>query len=376
MRFLFEWQRVAADARGSSRDALAAVLDQMEGWEASASAWEDEILPARIDDYTPMLLDESCRSGRLAWARLPAHASGSTVRTTPVVLLPRRELAQWTALVDAPDIEGLSARARRVYDALTQHGAMFFDELTADARLIGTELEDALGELVAAGLVNADSFAGLRALVTPAAKRSAHHGRRRPRGVGPLAGGMADAGRWAPLRRAPPAMDVEQPAPKRSTIATRPSIDPERLEHLANVLLRRYGVVCWQLLAREAPWLPPWRDLLRVLHRMEARGHVRGGRYVTRNTGEQFALPEAVALLRDVRRREPTRAFVCVAATDPLNLVGTLLPGDKVPAVGGNRIAFRDGVPVATLIAGRFGYPIELDEGTRAALRALLARPY
>ena len=428
MRFLFEWQRVAAATRGSGRDALAAVLDQMEGWEASASAWEDDILPARVDDYTPMLLDELCRSGRLAWARLPARAAGSTVRTTPVVLLPRRELAQWTALVGAPDVEGLSVRAKRVYDALAQHGAMFFDELAGDARLLGTELEDALGELVAAGLVNADSFAGLRALVTPAAKRHAH-GRRRPRGVGPLAGGMADAGRWATLRRVSPAAaetaatEIDQrgseqtgerigeqtgnaaragqPAPgsptppaaasthsaARNAVAPRdarpapattrpPSLDVERLEHLANVLLRRYGVVCWQLLTREAPWLPPWRDLLRVLHRMEARGHVRGGRFVTGISGEQFALPEAVALLRDVRRRERAGALVCVAATDPLNLVGTLLPGDKVPALGGNRVAFRDGVPVATLIAGRFAYLVDSDEATRAAWRARLANPY
>ncbi|HTH62038.1 MAG TPA: DEAD/DEAH box helicase [Paraburkholderia sp.] len=396
MRFLFEWQRVAADARGSGRDALAAVLDQTEGWEASASAWEDEILPARVDDYTPMLLDELCRSGRLAWARLPARAAGATVRTTPIALLPRRELAKWTALVETPDVEGLSARARRVYDALAQHGAMFFDELAADAHLLGTELEDALGELVAAGLVNADSFAGLRALVKPAAKRTAHHGRRRPRGVGPLVGGMADAGRWATLRRMPgtPALAEgargnpndragdEQPGsrgvsdgPRRADASAR-TADPEQLEHIANVLLRRYGVVCWQLLTREAPWLPPWRDLLRVLHRMEARGHVRGGRFVTGLSGEQFALPEAVALLRDVRRRERSGAFVCVAATDPLNLVGTLVPGDKVPAVGGNRIAFRDGVPVATLIAGRFAYPVELDEPTRAMLRAMLANPY
>ncbi|WP_090547208.1 DEAD/DEAH box helicase [Paraburkholderia caballeronis] len=430
MRFLFEWQRVAADARpdagsgggrGSGRDALAAVLDQLEGWEASAGAWEDDILPARIDDYTPMLLDELCRSGRLAWARLPARAAGSTVRTTPVVLLPRRELAGWTALVDAPDIEGLSVRARRVYDALAQHGAMFFDELAADARLLGAELENALGELAAAGLVNADSFAGLRALVKPAAKRNAAHGRRRPRGVGPLAGGMADAGRWATLRRVPVVAAVDsvgsnvigdaaagrieeaagaptrnpadgdeargvRAAPSRSTPAhatsvrvdptRRTPLDPERLEHVASVLLRRYGVICWQLLTREAPWLPPWRDLLRVLHRMEARGHVRGGRFVTGLSGEQFALPEAVALLRDVRRRERTGALVCVAATDPLNLVGTLLPGDKVPAVGGNRIAFRDGVPVATLIAGRFGYLGEFDEATRVTLRAVLAKPY
>ncbi|PVX86658.1 Lhr family ATP dependent helicase [Paraburkholderia unamae] len=401
MRFLFEWQRVAPGTRGSGRDALAAVLDQLEGWEASALAWEDEILPARIDDYTPMLLDELCRSGRLAWARLPARAAAaSTVRSTPVVLLSRRELPRWMALVDAPDTSGLSARARRVYDALLRHGAMFFDELAADAHLLGVELENALGELVAAGLVNADSFAGLRALVKPAAQRSAHHGRRRPRGFAPLAGGMADAGRWATLRRVeladppavaddtalaetpprPPALAQAQARTKQTAITRRPPADPDLLEHVANVMLRRYGVIGWHLLAREAPWLPPWRDLLRVLHRMEARGEVRGGRFVTGISGEQFALPEAVALLREVRRRGPTEgeggALVCVPAADPLNLVGTLLPGDKVPALAGNRIVFRDGVPVATLIAGRFAFLSEFDESTRAELRTRLAKPW
>ncbi|WP_321894890.1 DEAD/DEAH box helicase [Paraburkholderia heleia] len=427
MRFLFEWQRVAPGARGSGRDALAAVLDQLEGWEASALAWEDEILPARIDDYTPMLLDELCRSGRLAWARLPARAAAaSTVRSTPVVLLARRELARWMALVETTGPAGLSARAQRVYEALLRHGAMFFDELAADAHLLGVELENALGELVAAGLVNADSFAGLRALVKPAAQRSAHHGRRRPRGFGPLAGGMADAGRWATLRRAeqanlladatasslaaplaevddetalvetgPAVSNAGAAAGSRSQAlararqtaagaARRPPAAPDLLEHVANVLLRRYGVISWQLLGREAAWLPPWRDLLRVLHRMEARGEVRGGRFVTGISGEQFALPEAVALLRDVRRRAAAQGegegeggvLVCVSAADPLNLLGTLLPGEKVPALAGNRIVFRDGMPAATLIAGRFGFLGEFDESTRAELRARLAKPW
>ncbi|WP_296655101.1 DEAD/DEAH box helicase [Paraburkholderia sp.] len=421
MRFLFEWQGVAPAARGSGRDTLVAAIEQMEGWEAPALAWEDEILPARIDDFTPMMLDELCRSGWLAWGRLPGRVlSGTTVRSTPVVLLPRRELARWTALLEAPETAALGPRARRVYETLLRHGAMFFDELAADAHLLGVELENALGELVAAGLVNADSFAGLRALVKPAAKRNAHHGRRRPRGFAPLVGGMADAGRWAVLRRielpagqvidarggardgAPEAKDAaaelhdapaadsgsitprdlattaSEPARQRVTTALRrTNTDPELMEHVANVLLRRYGVVCWQLLNREASWLPPWRDLLRVLHRMEARGHLRGGRFVTGLSGEQFALPEAVALLRDVRRRGAEEgALVCISAADPLNLVGTLLPGEKVPAVAGNRVVFRDGVPAATLIAGRTSFLDAFDDATRAALQARLARPW
>ncbi len=383
MRFLLEWQHVAPGSRGSGRDALAAMLDQLEGWEASALAWEDEILPARIDDYSPMLLDDLCRSGRLAWARLPARAASAataTVRSTPVVLLPRRELTRWTALLDAPEAQP-AARARRVYDALLRHGAMFFDELAADAHLLGVELESALGELVAAGLVNADSFAGLRALVRPAAKRSAYHGKRRPRGFGPLVGSMADAGRWAVLRRVtlPPEADDAAQTPKHVAQTRRLPADAELLEHVANVLLRRYGVICWQLLAREAPWLPPWRDLLRVLHRMEARGHVRGGRFVTGLSGEQFALPEAIPLLREVRRRggqDPAddAAPVCIAASDPLNLLGSVLPGEKVPAVAGNRVVFQGGLPVATLIAGRVEFRGDFDAATQARLRSALMR--
>jgi len=383
MRFLFEWQHVAAATRGSGRDALDAVLAQMAGWEASALAWEDEILPARLDDFTPMQLDELCRSGRYAWGRLPAReAAGSTVRSTPVVLLPRRELARWTALPDAPDATKLTPRAQRVYEALLQHGAMFFDELTSDAHLLGVELENALGELVAAGLVSADSFAGLRALVKPAAKRHAHHGRRRPRGFAAPAGGMGDAGRWSVFRRVdmPAAETAEATQAAAKPVAGRAVLrraiaDPELLENVANVLLRRYGVLCWQLLVREASWLPPWRDLLRVLHRMEARGHLRGGRFVTGLSGEQFALPEALALLRDVRRRGAGAGeLVCVAAADPLNLLGTLLPGDKVPAVAGNRIVYRDGMAAATLIAGRTSFLGAFDEPTRHTLKARLSR--
>src|SRR5690606_36841850 len=151
-----------------------------------------------------------------------------------------------------------------------------------------------------------------------------------PRRRGPFIGGMADAGRRALLR---------------GPLAG--AADPDALEHVARVLLRRYGVVFWRLLEREADWLPPWRELLRVYHRLEARGEIRGGRFVTGISGEQFALPEAVALLREVRRRSPSGELIRVSGSDPLNLAGTLLPGAKVPALAGNRLLYRDGVPVA-----------------------------
>ena len=382
MRFLFEWQHLTPETRGEGRDALAAVLEQLAGFEAAAGAWEDDILPARLKDYSGSSLDELCRSGKLVWTRLTerSRAAAAPVRSTPVVLLPRRDIALWSALIDQSKEPQLSPRAQSVYDALMQHGAMFFDELLTDVRLLRIELENALGELVAAGLVNSDSFAGLRALLKPIAKRHAHYTGRRGARAGTLIGGMDDAGRWALVRRRNPAADsapVEtvKPGPSQSNGRTA-QFAPEVLEQLAMALLRRYGVVFWRVLEREAQWLPPWRDLLRVLQRLEARGLVRGGRFINGLAGEQFALPEAIPLLREVRRHANDGALVCVAATDPLNLVGTLLPGDKVPAVAGNRVLYRDGVAVATLVAGEFNYLVEAESATKDLMRLRLAHRY
>src|SRR5690606_3433742 len=207
--------------------------------------------------------------------------------------------------------------------------------------------------------INADSFAGLRALLVPAGKRQSHHGRRRRGGA--YLGGMADAGRWALLRR-----------PNGEADASRP--DPDRVEHIARVLLRRYGVVFWRLLEREADWLPPWRELLRVYHRLEARGEIRGGRFVAGLPGEQFALPEAVGLLRDVRKRPLDGALTRVSGSDPLNLAGTLLPGAKVPALAGNRVLYRDGVPVAAMSAGQPEFWGVDDPAEQERLRGVLIR--
>ena len=388
MRFLFEWQHVSPSTRGEGRDALAAILDQLEGFQAAAGAWEDDILPARLKDYSITSLDELCRSGKIVWTRLTerARAAAAPVRSTPIVLLPRREVAVWSALLDLSKPADLSPRTQHVHDALARHGAMFFDELLADVHVLRIELENALGELVAAGLVNSDSFAGLRALLKPVAKRNAYYGSRRGR-VGALIGGMDDAGRWALLRR-PVANATANATATATTDATadttaavttnarRPRIAPDVLEHIAMALLRRYGVVFWRLLEREADWLPPWRDLLRVFQRLEARGQVRGGRFVNGPSGEQFALPEAIPLLREMRHHANDGLYVCVAATDPLNLLGTMLPGDKVPAVAGNRVLFRDGVPVATLVASEFIWLNDPDSAAKSEMRTQLTRRY
>jgi ATP-dependent Lhr-like helicase len=215
------------------------------------------------------------------------------------------------------------------------------------------ELENALGELVSTGLVNADSFAGMRAMLQPANKRASNDKRRR-RGAGP---GIDEAGRWALVRRAGAVAAAEAGATQNP--ARKPRIDPATLEYIAMTLLRRYGVMFWRLLEREAAWLPSWRELLPVFHRLEARGEIRGGRFVAGFSGEQFALPEAIPLLRAVRRRPHDGSLVCISGVDPLNLCGTLLPGDKVPALAGNRILFRDGLPAAAIVAGKISYLVD-----------------
>ncbi|KAB0643724.1 DEAD/DEAH box helicase [Burkholderia latens] len=377
MRFLFHWQHLTPDTRGTGRDALAAVVEQLEGYEAAAGAWEDALLPARLTDYTAGGLDELCRSGKLVWTRIgaPTRAAGTPVKTTPIVLLPRRHLGAWQALRDPDAQPALSPRATQVRDALATHGAMFFDALLDDLHMLPVELEQALGELVSAGLVNADSFAGLRALLKPAVKRSPTYAPRTRRG-GALIGGMDDAGRWALVQRvpapngAPAQIQTQTSTPKRGAPAT----DPDALEHIVWTLLRRYGVVFWRLLEREADWLPSWRELVRVLQRLEARGEIRGGRFVAGLAGEQFALPEAIPILRELRRQPGDGQYVCVTGADPLNLAGTLLPGDKVPALAGNRVLFRDGVPVASLVSGTFRYAPDLPPAAREEARLRLAR--
>ncbi|HEV7814150.1 MAG TPA: DEAD/DEAH box helicase [Janthinobacterium sp.] len=376
MRFLFDWQHLAPDTQLRGREALPLVLAQLEGFEAAAGAWESELLAARLGDYSALWLDELCRAGKVVWARIgaPLSAAGGPVRGTPIVLLPRRQLGLWHAL---PQVEGqpeISARAGRVLAALLRDGAMFFDELQADARLLPVELENALGELVATGLVNADSFAGLRALLLPAAKRASQDKRRR-RGAMPS---MEEAGRWALLRRADAVQlldsaDISENSRAAPAIpGKKPRSDPATLEHIAMVLLRRYGVLFWRLLEREAGWLPPWRELLPVLHRLEARGDIRGGRFVAGLAGEQFALPEAIPLLREVRRRPADGGLVLLCGADPLNLAGTLLPGEKIPALAGNRVLFRDGLPAASIVAGKIIYLTEAGPADRETLRIAL----
>ena len=360
LRFLFAWQRVAPDARMEGPDAVEILVRQLEGFEAPAGAWETEILPARLAGYDPSWLDDQCLAGRIAWARLRprngrsngSERSATPVRTTPITLLARRHSSLWASLSPTADAVTLSSRAQAVADCIRQYGASFFDELVEGTGLLRPQVEEALAELVASGLVNSDSFAGLRALLVPADRRAG--GRRRRTAVFR----MEDAGRWALARRA----------------QSQPQTGPAAVEHLARTLLLRYGVVFWRLVEREAPWLPPWRDLLRVYRRLEARGEIRGGRFVAGFSGEQFALPDAVGMLRETRRKPASGDWISLSGADPLNLAGILTPGPKLAALTSNRLLYRDGLPVALLAGGEVQFLETLDPAIQWEARKALLR--
>lgn len=353
LEFLFFWQHLEPGQRLAGDSGVLTVIEQLQGFEAAAAAWEEEILPARIADYRPAMLDSLCLSGDVVWGRwshratqaeVPAHRPGLT-RNASLGLALRADMS-WLLDVLPPGEDALSAAARGVLAHLREHGASFFAEITSAARLLPAQAEEALWQLVAAGLVTADAYEGLRALVTGETKRQARsaHRRRVPR--------RTHAGRWALLVR------------DRSGNA-------DRTELIARQYLRRYGVLLRELLAREAP-MPVWRDLLPVLRRLEAQGEIRGGRFVAGCTGDQFALPEAVDSLRRKRKRESQGQYLRISACDPLNLTGTLIPGARVPSVLGNRVIYRDGSPVAAVESGEVRHVAAVPPEDRFVLERLL----
>jgi ATP-dependent Lhr-like helicase len=364
LRFLFDWQRVLPDARMQGSDAVAAVLTQLEGFEAPAAAWETDILPARISEYDPHWLDEHCRAGRFAWARLEARkgdpdTGAGPIRSTPITMLARRNVKAWVPLTQSHDPAHLSYKPRAVLDFIRERGASFFDDIADGVSMLPVEVEEALAELVALGLVNSDSFGGLRALLVPTSQRARLSSARR-RGRRLAMFGMTDAGRWAVVRRDPPD-SVRRP-------------DDEAVEHVVRTLLRRWGVLFWKLLAREADWLPSWRDILMCCRRLEARGEIRGGRFVAGFAGEQYASPEAVGLLRDVRRRPFAGQYVSLSGADPLNLLGIVTPGSRLPSLTGNRLLYLDGLPMATYTAGEVTFLTALDPAEQWQVKNAILR--
>jgi ATP-dependent helicase Lhr and Lhr-like helicase len=366
MRFLLDWQHLTPDHRVEGPAGLAGLLEQLEGFEAPAAAWEGEILPARMAEYDPAWLDALCLSGRWSWARLrppkPGSQNGSgsrPIRSTPIALLQRRHLSAWNQLwspAEAGQVQRSSA-AQAVEAALSEQGASFFADLVERSGLLRSQVEEALAELVAQASVTADSFTGLRALLTPSSKRPPLTEGKRRRSVAPYA--IEDAGRWTKLARAEGSGGSGK-------------ADQPDLEMLAWILLRRYGVVLRKLLEQED--LPPWRELLRVFRKLEDRGEIRGGRFVAGFSGEQFALPEAAGLLRSIRRKPATGTFVSVSAADPLNLVGIVTPGSRVLTVAANRILYSDGIPVAIRESGEVRFLADTPSAKRWEIRNALIR--
>ena len=388
MRFLFAWQHVDPQSRLTGIDGLRTIVGVLDGFELAASAWEKSILPARMDRYDPSMLDMLCLTGEVGWARvafLQKAGDGTitdVVGATPIALFLREHgptgVAQAFRPADVeaalkPALSGVEGGcATPVLETLRSRGALFFHELAAACQVSDRELRAAIAELVAAGLVTSDGFAGLREIIEPSDRRtnpSRHKG----------------AGRWsaisisasdARLKGHPnAAAALATPAPRAPSETRAPSESDDALEIQARTLLRRYGVVFRRLLTREAG-AAPWRDLARVFRRLEARGEIRGGRFVTGMSGEQFALPDAVARLRETRRTAHDGRCVVVSAADPLNLAGIVTSGDRVRASAANRLVYRDGVPMAVL-EGEFMRPLADFTAAAAAevTSALAGRP-
>ncbi|HEX8983952.1 MAG TPA: hypothetical protein VF767_00920, partial [Bryobacteraceae bacterium] len=337
LNWLLAWQHVAPGTQVRGERGLLEVLHQLQGFEVPANAWEQQVLACRIADYDPKALDQLCLTGAVGWGRLSPHpatlesAGEPRRRVIPTSVAPitffLRDDAEWMPLEPpiSQETATLSEAARQVLEFLRQRGASFFADIVRGTFRLKAEVETALWELVAAGIVTADGFDNLRSLIDP--KRRSGQGR------GRLSRPRHAAGRWALLYPA------AEPEPVSAESRAR------RTESICWMLLRRYGVVFRELLARESV-APRWRELLLAFRRLEDRGEIRGGRFVSGFLGEQFALPMAVESLRAARRREPAGAMITVSAADPLNLVGIVVPGERVPAISGKYVAFRDGATV------------------------------
>ena len=331
MRWLFRWQHLAPQSQMSGERGLLEIVRQLQGFEIPANAWEKQVLARRMTNYDPATLDQLCLTGAMGWGRLSPHpatvdeASEGRRRIVPTSVAPItffvREDSDWMQPRLGEDEQSyervLSESARLVLEYLRRRGASFFADIVRGTGKLKAEIETALWELVAAGMVTADGFDNLRSLINP------------KRRIGP---GSAKAPR---PRHTPGRWSLLYPAEgsDRSKVA----------EATCWMLLRRYGVVFREMLARESN-LPKWRELLIALRRLEDRGEVRGGRFVNGFLGEQFALPEAVESLRAMRNLPASGDVVTISAADPLNLVGIIVPGERVPAISGKFVSFRDGV--------------------------------
>jgi ATP-dependent Lhr-like helicase len=356
-RFLFAWQHVDAEHRTEGPEGLDAVLELLDGCELPLAGWETAVLNSRVAQYDPQWLDRLCYSGRIGWGRLtapqnPKARASAPLRSSPIALFQRENLDAWLHLTQAPAAVELSTHTRAVLETLTGSGALFFVELVRRTGLLPSQVEQALSELAALGFVTCDGFDGLRALLVPSDKRPTLG---RNEGVRRRKTNLASvefAGRWSLLRRETVIHADVSPVSVTPQTGMNGSAHEHALEQFARVFLRRYGVVFRRLLDRES-FTASWYELGKTYRRWEARGEIRGGHFVSGVSGEQFALPEAIGLLRSIRKAPLKNELVVLSAADPLNLQGILAPGPRVAALTSNRILFNDGLPVAALEAGQ-----------------------
>lgn len=346
MRFLFAWQGLSEPGEGPV--SLQQRISQLEGLGLPAASWEADILPCRIHAYQAAELDNLCGAGKMIWLRLVASnqqilpkRKQPAGKATSICLISREHLPHWRAYAPLPELDALdlSGNGQKTYAALKTLGASFFEELLAETGILKSYLEAALAELAAWGLVTSDSFQGLRTLITPQTilhRRSKRY---------PLYDPFSAAGRWSLIRAATPSADADR---------------YRHCEYIAQVLLRRYGIVFRKLLEQETI-LPTWRDLLYVFRRMEARGELRGGRFVQGFSGEQFALADALNTLREIRKKPKQGDLMVVSAADPLNLTGIVTPGQRVPTQIGRQILYRNGIPIAVNVKGQVSFLEKVD---------------
>jgi ATP-dependent Lhr-like helicase len=357
MRFLIAWQRAAPPWKVRDEGGLLDVIEQMQGFEAATGAWESEILPSRVMDYLPGMLDELCISGDVAWGRFSRRpidedmpVTKGTLTRTGRISLALRESVPWLLSESQTGENGLLGAQGEVLTYLAESGASFMQDIVISTGRLPSDVEDALWRLAAAGLVTSDGFTAVRGMINGTAKKQPRRAPTYGRGLRR----RVPSSRWSLLRGGIVTEDV--------------------VEARAWQLLRRYGVVFPELLVRESN-APRWRDLLRVYRRAEARGEIRGGRFVANFVGEQYAIPEAVERLRNIRRTDKDDRLVVLSACDPLNLAGITSPGSRVPALLDNKVVYRNGVPVASVEGGSVQWRDELDDVSRERLISSLSPP-
>jgi ATP-dependent Lhr-like helicase len=353
MRFLFSWHQLDSNEKPEGAESLEEILNMLEGFEAPAASWEGDLLPSRMKDYDYVWLNTLCLSGKTVWGKfrqqnndLNGSRSPSPIKATPIALVNRANLQIWkepSSFVNG-SLERLSHSAKKILEYLANHGASFFDEIIEKTGLLKVQVEVAMAELVALGMLTSDSYTGLRALLVHPKYRTVK-GKQRHANINFK---MEHAGRWSLLHTNAQSQDDTR-------------LDNESLTTIARVLLRRYGVVFRKLADREN-FAPPWRESVRVYRTLEARGEIRGGRFVEGVWGEQFALPEAVGKLRHIRKQIKNGALISISAADPLNLTGIITPGKRVPSFFNNRILYKDGAPVALKEGHEIKLLIEFDK--------------